>query len=314
MDVQADVSRRHSFWSWLLLVGGGFLLLAALLWAVAWHMMGGTGMQTGGLGAFTGDNIAVVDLKGVIMSPDKIDRQLEDFANDSSVKAIILHIDSPGGGAAASQEIYHEVLRIRTLHKKRVVASIESVGASGAYYVASATDRIYANQASIVGSIGVIMEWINYGDLLKWAKLKNVTIKAGALKDAGSPTRDLTPTERVYFQGLTDNMHAQFIQDVAAGRRLPVKEIQDLATGQVWTGQQALPLHLIDQTAGFRVALLDTARAVGIKGEPSIVRPREPKNGLLDVFLKQNTQLPFPTPGEMQSLLEKAPGFYFLWQ
>lgn len=314
MDVQTQAPQRHSFWFWLLLTGIAFLLLVAVLWAAAWHMLGVSGVRTPGFPAFDSGSIAVVDLKGVILSPDKIDRQLEDFANDDSVKAIILHIDSPGGGAAASQEIYHEVLRIRSKHKKRIVASIESVGASGAYYVASATDRIYANQASIVGSIGVIMEWINYGDLLKWAKLKNVIIKAGSLKDAGSPTRDVTPEERAYFQGLTDNMHAQFIQDVAAGRRLPVQQIQNLATGRVWTGQQALPLHLIDQTDGFRIALLDTARAVGIRGEPSVIRPREPKDSFLDLLLKGNSQLAFPRPGELQSLLEKSPGFYFLWK
>jgi protease-4 len=314
MEVHAEDTPRHSFWFWLLLTGGAFLLLVALLWIAAWHLLGGSGVKTGSFPPFGSNNIAVVDLKGVILSPDKIDRQLEEYANDDSVKAIILHIDSPGGGAAASQEIYHEVLRIRTKHKKRVVASIESVGASGAYYIASATDRIYANQASIVGSIGVIMEWINYGDLLKWAKLKNITIKAGALKDAGSPTRDVTPQERAYFQGLTDNMHAQFIQDVAAGRGLPISAIQNLATGRVWTGQQALPLHLIDQTDGFRVALLDTARAVGISGEPNVVRPSEPKNGLLDIILKGDSKLGFPNPGELQSLLEKSPAFYYLWE
>jgi len=314
MDVQTQATSRHSFWFWLLLAVGTFLLLAVALWAVAWRMMGNSGTQSRTFGAFDSGSIAVIDLKGVILSPDKIDRQLEDFADDDSVKAIILHIDSPGGGAAASQEIYHEVLRVRQKHKKRIVASIESVGASGAYYIASATDRIYANQASIVGSIGVIMEWINYGDLMKWAKLKNVTIKAGALKDAGSPTRDPTPAELAYFQGLTDNMHAQFIQDVAAGRHLSVSDIQKLATGQVWTGQQALPLHLIDQTDGFRTALMETARAVGIKGEPSIVRPNEPHKGILDLILNANSQLAFPSPGELQSLIEKSPGFYFLWQ
>ncbi|HET9099329.1 MAG TPA: signal peptide peptidase SppA [Acidobacteriaceae bacterium] len=314
MEVHAEATPRHSFWFWLLLTGSAFLLLVALLWIAAWHLLGASGVRTGSFGAFGSNSIAVVDLKGVILSPDKIDRQLEEYANDDSVKAIILHIDSPGGGAAASQEIYHEVLRVRTNHKKRVVASIESVGASGAYYIASATDRIYANQASIVGSIGVIMEWINYGDLLKWAKLKNVIIKAGSLKDAGSPTRDVTPEERAYFQGLTDNMHTQFIQDVAAGRHLPVSAIQNLATGRVWTGQQALPLHLIDQTDGFRIALLDTARAVGISGEPNVVRPSEPKSGLLDAILRGNSQIAFPNPGELQSLLEKSPAFYYLWQ
>lgn len=315
MDVQTETTRGHSFWFWLCLVGGLFLLFVVLLWTAAWHMIRSSGTSAAGFDGFgSSGTIAVVDLKGVILSPDKIDEQLEKFARDESVKAIILHIDSPGGGAAASQEIYHEVLRIRKQHKKRIVASIESVGASGAYYIATATDRIYANQASIVGSVGVIMEWINYGDLLKWAKLKNVTLKAGALKDAGSPTRDLTPVERAYFQGLLDNMHTQFIDDVAAGRRLPVQDVQALATGQVWTGQQALELHLIDQTGGFRVALLDTARTVGIKGEPVIVRPREPHPGLIDLLLGANSKLAFPSPRELQSLLEKSPSFYFLWQ
>jgi len=176
--------RGHSFWFWLGWTGGLFLLFAALLWTAAWYTLKPSTASAGFNGFGSGGNIAVVDLKGVILSADKTDTQLEKFANDDSVKAIILHIDSPGGGAAASQEIYHEVLRIRSHHKKRIVASIESVGASGAYYIASATDRIYANQASIVGSVGVIMEWVNYGDLLKWAKLKSVIIKAGALKDA----------------------------------------------------------------------------------------------------------------------------------
>lgn len=314
MDAETGAPRKHSFWFWLTLVGGLFLLLAAMLWTIAWVTLGPSKTTSNAFKGFTSGNIGVVDVKGIILSADTINEQLEQFANDDSVKAIILHIDSPGGGAAASQEIYHEVLRIRSRHKKRIVASIESVGASGAYYIASATDRIYANQASIVGSIGVIMEWINYGDLMKWAKLKNITIKAGALKDAGSPTRDLTPEERAYFQGLTDNMHAQFIHDVAAGRRLQIKDIQTLATGQVWTGEQALPLRLIDQTDGFRVALLDTARTVGIRGEPNIVRPEEPHTGLLDIISKADSKLAIPTPGELQSMLEKSPGFYFLWQ
>lgn len=313
MEQQPQAS-GHSFWFYLTIVCGVFVLFAAVLWAIAWSTIGKGVSGGGGFNSFGSDRIAVVDLKGVILSADTINQQLEEFSNDSSVKAIILHIDSPGGGAAASQEIYHEVLRIRTRNKKPIVASIESAGASGAYYVASATDKIYANQASVVGSIGVIAQWINYGDLLKWAKVKDVTIKAGALKDAGSPTRELTPVERAYFQSLIDNMHTQFIDDVAAGRKLPVKDIQALATGQVWTGMQALPLHLIDQAGGFRDALLDTARSVGIKGEPQIVRPRRRDRGLLDLLLSADSRISFPTPGELQSVLEKSPGFYFMWE
>src|SRR6185437_5209957 len=168
-----------------------------------------------GTSSFGEPSIGVVDITGVIVDADKINKQLERFGKDDGIKAIVLHIDSPGGGAAASQEVYHEVLRVRKDLHKRVVASVESVGASGAYYIASGCDRIYANPASVVGSIGVIMEWTNYGDLLKWAKLKNVNLHDGELKDAGDPTRDMTPKEQAYFQGLIDTMYGQFIRDVA---------------------------------------------------------------------------------------------------
>jgi protease-4 len=275
-----------------------------------WFMMRsvrGGGSSSLGLG---NDQIAVIDLEGVILSAEAVDTQLRKFGDDSSVKAIILHINSPGGGAAASQEIYHEVLRIRKEKHKKIIASVESVGASGAYYIASACDRIYANEASVVGSIGVIMEWMNYGDLLKWAKLKNVTITAGELKDAGDPSRDLTPKEQAYFQSLVDNMYSQFVHDVAEGRHTTDDKIKPLATGQVWTGSQSLSLGLIDRVGGFRTALIDTAREVGISGEPSIVRPAKNKRGLLNILADDGEDL-FPNPSQM---LNRAPGFYFMWK
>jgi protease-4 len=261
-------------------------------------------------GGFGTDSIAVIDVSGVIVDADKVDKQLEKYGDDDSVKAIILHIDSPGGGAAASQEIYHEVMRVRQEKHKKVVASVESVGASGAYYIAAGCDKIYANPASVVGSIGVIMEWTNYGDLLRWAKLKNVTISHGDLKDAGDPTRDLTPKEEAYFQSLVDNMYGQFVHDVAVGRHTSDDKIVPLATGQVWTGQQAQPLGLIDAQGGFREALIDTARSVGINGEPNIVRPAKDKKGLLGLLSDGADDL-FPNPSQ---LLNRSPGFYFLWK
>ena len=264
----------------------------------------------GGSAGFGEDSIAVIDITGVITDADKIDKQLAKYGDDDSVKAIVLHIDSPGGGAAASQEIYHEVMRVRQEKHKKIVASVESMGASGAYYIASACDRIYANQASVVGSIGVIMEWTNYGDLMRWAKLKNVAITHGELKDAGDPTRDLTPKEQAYFQSLVDNMYGQFVHDVAVGRHTSDDKITPLATGQVWTGEQAQPLGLIDEQGGFRVALIETARSVGIKGEPPVVRPRKDKHGLLGM-LSDNADDLFPNPSK---LLNRAPGFYFLWK
>jgi len=297
--------KRRSAWFWVFLGGGLFIAFIAVV-----SLLGYVAVQAVGGNTTFGDSIGVIDVEGVILAADKTVDQLRKFDQDDSIKAIILHIDSPGGGAAASQEIYGEVRRIRDEKKKPIIASIESVGASGAYYIASGANKIYANDASIVGSIGVIMEWTNYGDLLKWAKLKPEVLKAGSLKDAGSPTREMTPEERAYFQSLVDNMHTQFIRDVAAGRGMGADKLTPLATGQVWTGQQALPLHLIDKQGGFRDALLDTAKQVGISGEPNVVKPQKKGRSVLDLVTSDADDL-WPNPSK---LLEKHAGFYFLWR
>jgi len=300
--------KPRSRWFWPLIVVALAACLGLPLWGIYWALAHSSDDSSGP--SFGSDRIAVIDLSGIILDADKVDTQLRKFGDDDSVKAIILHIDSPGGGAAASQEIYHEVVRVRQEKHKKVIASVESVGASGAYYIASGCDKIYANEASVVGSIGVIMEWTNYGDLYRWAKLKSVVIHAGALKDAGDPTHDMTPQEAVYFQSLVDNMYGQFIHDVAEGRHTTPEKIKPLATGEVWTGQQSLPLGLIDKIGGFRVALIDTARDIGIKGEPTIVRPASAKKGLA-AFLNGDSDDLFPNPGK---LLDRSPGFYFMWK
>src|ERR1700761_4501719 len=272
--------RRRSPWFYIGIIGGSLAAVVLVMSLVVWGTMAPLGDDSAGFGVGSG-RIAVIDVSGVILSPETVDSQLRKFGDDSSVKAILLHINSPGGGAAASQEIYHEVLRVRQQSHKKVVASIESVGSSGAYYIASACYRIYAMNASVVGSIGVIMEWTNYGDLLRWAKLKNVVIHAGELKDAGDPSRDLTPKEEIYFQSLVDNMYTQFVHDVATGRHTTDDKIKPLATGQVWTGEQAQPLGLIDAQGGYRMALIETARSVGIDGEPNVVHSTKEKHGLI---------------------------------
>lgn len=302
--------KRRSTGFWLLLGGGLFLAFVLVVGLIVWVAVRSFS-DDGGLGSLGGDGkIGVVEVDGVILSAETLVDQIRKFDQDDSVKAIILHINSPGGGAAASQEIYHEVKKIRDKKKKPIVASIESEGASGAYYIASATDKIYANEASVVGSIGVIAQWTNYGDLLKWAKLKNETLKAGELKDAGSPTREMTPVERAYMQSLIDDMHTQFIRDVAVGRKVPAEQIRAIASGRVWTGEQALTLHLIDKTGTFRDALLETARQVGVTGEPTVVKPKVARKGLLDILSGDATDL-FPGSGKF---LERNANFYFLWK
>src|ERR1017187_10045535 len=204
---------RSQIWVWVLVGGGLFALFVAAVVTLVYFSFGSRDEDSfSGFGA----KIAVVELEGVILSPKQVVKQLKQFADDDSVKAIVIHVNSPGGGVAASEEIYREVKRIREEKKKRIVVSIETVGASGAYYIASASSKIYADQGSIVGSIGVIAEWVNYEDLLKWAKLKSIVFKTGEFKDTGNPAREMTPTEQAYLQSLIDNMFGQFIQAVAA--------------------------------------------------------------------------------------------------
>jgi protease-4 len=299
---------RSRWWIWVLVGGGLFTLFVVSVFTLVYLSFAGQAEDDGFSGF--GSKIAVVDLDGVILSPKQVVGQLKKFADDDSVKAIILHVNSPGGGVAASEEIYREVKRIRDEKKKRIVASIETVGASGAYYVSSATNKIYADKGSIVGSIGVIAEWVNYGELLKWAKLNAITLKAGEFKDTGSPTREMTPAEREYMQSLIDNMHTQFIQAVADGRRAKEQDIRTIANGKVWTGEQALDLKLVDQITDFEGAVKDTAKSVGISGEPTLVYPTKPKRSGLDLLFGDVSDY-LPT---REKVLEQQVGFYYLWK
>ena len=184
------------------------------------------------------------------------------------------------------------------------------MGASGAFYVASASDKIFANQGSIVGSIGVIAQWVNYGDLLKWAKLKDVVIKTGEFKDTGNPARDLTPAEQAYMQSLIDNMFGQFIRAVADGRKLKYDDVKSIANGKVWTGEQAKDMKLIDSIGDFEAVVTDTAKSVGISGEPTLVRPEKDRRTLLDLMTGDISQY-IPS---REKLMEQQVGFYYLWK
>src|SRR6202020_3104969 len=264
--------RRSRTLLWILIGGGAFFLFVLAVFSLVYLTLHAGGSEAGGLGSF-GDRIGVVDLDGVILSPQPVVGQLKKFGDDSSIKAIIIHVNSPGGGVAASEEIYREVKRIRDEKKKRIVVSIETVGASGAFYVAAGSNKIYADKGSIVGSIGVIAQWVNYGDLLKWAKLKDVVLKTGEFKDTGNPARDLTPAEQAYMQQLIDNMFGQFVHAVSEGRGLKYEDVKSIANGKVWTGEQAASMKLIDGVGDFETAVADTAKSVGIKGEPTRVHP-----------------------------------------
>src|SRR5215468_8350486 len=221
---------RNRLLIWLLLGGGAFVLLAIALAAIVLTFSGEEGTEF----AFS-DRIQVVDVDGELVASRPILDQLKRYEDSNSVKAILLNIDSPGGGVAASQEIYTEIKRLREKKDKVVVAYLSSTGASGAYYISCAANKIVANPGTIVGSIGVIAEWVSYADLLEWAKLKNIVFKTGEFKDTGSPSRPITENERKYFQGLIDDMYVQFVEAVAAGRKLDLQEVRAMADGRVFT-------------------------------------------------------------------------------
>jgi len=292
---------------WIVIGGGAFFLFVLAVFTLVYvSLRRGEGTEAFGFG----DRIGVVDLEGVIIEPKTVVSDLKRFANDDSIKAIILHVNTPGGGVAASQEIYQEVKRIRESKKKPIVASIETVGASGGYYVSSAASKIFADRGSVVGSIGVIAEWYNYGDLVHWAKLKDVVLKTGEFKDTGNPARELTPAERQYLQQLIDNMYGQFIHAVAEGRKLKEEDVRALADGRVWTGEQAKQLKLIDEFGDFQATVEDTAKSVGIQGEPTLVHPEKQRRTLLDLLFGDLSEyLP-----DKAKLMQNNVGFYYLWK
>jgi len=256
------------------------------------------------------DRVQIVDVEGQLVESRPILEQLKRYEDSNSVKAILLNVDSPGGGVAVSQEVYTEIKRLREKKDKIVVAYLSSTGASGAYYISCAANRIVANPGTIVGSIGVIAEWVNYADLLEWAKLKNIVFKTGEFKDTGSPTRPITENERKYFQGLIDDMYVQFVEAVAAGRKLDLQEVRAMADGRVFTGRAAKERKLIDETGNFQDAVDLTAKLAGISGKPRLIRSVRQRVTLLDVLTTDLSRL---VPFNGQSMKSQIK-FQYLWK
>ncbi|HYA90127.1 MAG TPA: signal peptide peptidase SppA [Thermodesulfobacteriota bacterium] len=250
-----------------------------------------------------GDKIAIVEVKGVIAQSSGIIEELERYLEDKEVKAIILRIDSPGGGVGPAQEIYREVMKIKP--KKKVVTSMGSVAASGGYYIASASDLIVANPGTITGSIGVIMQFSNFEELLKKIGIKGVVLKSGEHKDIGSPFREMTPEEKKIMQEVLDNVHQQFIQAVADGRKLDRAKVVEIADGRILTGEQAKNLGLVDQMGNLQDTIEITAKMVGISGKPNVLYPkkrlsiwellmRDMASAIIDVLNEKGYELSFP--------------------
>jgi protease-4 len=220
-----------------------------------------------------GERVAVIRIEGpIIDSKDTID-EINDYVKDSSIKAIVLRIDSPGGAVAPSQEIYEEVRKAAV--KKKIVVSMGSVAASGGYYIASAATKIFANPGTLTGSIGVIMEIPNFAGLMNKVGVKTEVIKSGKHKDIASVFRGIGKEEREILQGALDNVHEQFISAVSEGRKMLIDDVRKIADGRIFTGEQALKEGLVDELGNLEDAVKAAAKLSGIKGEPEVVTKKE---------------------------------------
>lgn len=265
---------NSSKWFWgiflsLVFVGLVFVAVSFIIFASALKRGGGEYISSG-----SGDKIAVVEINDVIMSSEKTVEQIKKFREDKSIKAIILRINSPGGGVAASQEIYEEVKRTRE-SGKIIVVSMGSIAASGGYYIAVGSSLIIANPGTLTGSIGVIAQFISIKDLAEKLGISQTTIKSGSLKDAGSPFKQMNDSDKAYFQDVVDNSFIQFLDVVALERKMDKETLLKYANGRVFTGLQAKDYGLIDSLGTFEDAIRITSNMAGIEGEPRIVREKK---------------------------------------
>ena len=280
---------QPAIWPWILASLGLVMVIGFIGLSLIASAVGGS--------VATGSSVGLVELSGMITDQGASGllggrsggarafmEDLERAEKDPNVKAVVIRVNSPGGSASASQEMYEAVLRLRK--KKPVICSMGDVAASGGYYVAAACNKIYANPSTITGSIGVISQFLNYQGLFRKVGLDETTIKSGKFKDAGNPNRPLTADERKYFQGMVLSIYGQFVDDIAAGRKdatkgkLTREKVRVLADGRVYTGKQAKANQLVDEVGGLHDATRAAAKAGGLDVEALHVRGHGPPHEL----------------------------------
>ncbi len=235
-----------------------------------------------------GEQVGVVEVRGLIADSQEIIRQLRHFREDENIRAIVLRVDSPGGVVGPSQEIYREVEKTRQV--KKVVASMGAVAASGGYYVVASADGIIANPGTITGSIGVIMEYTNFKELFTKIGLSPVVIKSGEFKDTGSPVRDITPQEEKYLKAFVNELHEQFVAAIAEGRQMEIDAVRKLADGRIYTGADAKTLGLVDRIGNLEDAIQWAGQLAGIKGDVTAVYIPTKKTSLLRMLTEATLQ------------------------
>src|SRR6185503_13930452 len=259
----------------------------------ALFLLFGTSVGRGGDGGgpLFGPRVAIVELEGLIAETDDLVRELRQHRDNPSVRAVVIRINSPGGVVGPTQEVYEALLRLRSAGKP-VVASLGAVAASGGYYAAVAADQIYANPGTLTGSIGVIMQMANVDALLKKVGVDFVVVKAGQFKDIGNPARPMSPEERRVVQALLEDVHGQFIEAVAKGRKLDRNAVVQFADGRVFSGTQALALKMVDALGGLEDAVNAAGKLANLPTPPPVERPRR-KFSIIDL-VRNELGLPMP--------------------
>jgi protease IV len=248
----------------LVYLGVGVVFLA-FLW-------GTVGNADADLGVF-GGRVAIVEIEGIILEVDDLVRDLKSHRENPSVRAVVIRINSPGGVVGPTQEVHQALMKLRE-GGKPVVASLSSIAASGGYYIAVAADRVYANPGTLTGSIGVIMQFPNVDGLLKKVGVDYVVVKAGRYKDLGNFARPMRPEERQVLQGLLDDVHSQFIDAVASGRKLSRNDVVSFADGRIFSGAQAKSMAMVDELGSLDDAVNAAAKLAGLKVPPRVLLPR----------------------------------------
>jgi len=259
-----------------LTVGGIFLFFLLVVFTA--------GLFRTGSVVSVGDKIGVLEVEGAIVDARLLVEQIVAFRDRSNIKAVVVRVDSPGGGVGPSQEIYAELKLLA--REKPLVISMGSVAASGGYYLAVAGDRIFANPGTITGSIGVIMSFPNYQDLMGKVGIQTEVVKSGRFKDIGSSTRDFTVADRKLLQEMIDDVHMQFVEAISIGRKISIERLQPYVDGRIFTGRKAKELGLIDEIGTFNEAVKYAVNVAGIDDDPDLVYPDPVKINFIDRYLQ----------------------------
>jgi protease-4 len=275
------------------------------------------------------DKIVLIDISGVISEegsgglieqPDMVSQVKEELSRakaDKTVKGIILRVNSPGGTVTASDLIYHEIRRFKEETGKKVVASIVDVGASGAYYISMAADRIMAHPTSVTGSIGVIMLHVNFQGLLEKIGVNAESIKSGPMKDLGSPIKPLSKEERDILQKIINSMYGRFLEVIIEGRKgLQPERIKELADGRVYTASEAREFGLVDEIGYLDQAINLVKSEAGIKEAKVVLYHRRGryKNNIYSQMAQQgNSSLSVWGVDPKHLLQGGSAKFFYLW-